>query len=90
MSEKLTLKWGSLKAWTLNKDGPAFAALKRYMESGDVQASAMLQRDTPEQKQAIYDLIDALDAETIYNDWDDKDMTKEEAKAYVRDYGAGK
>lgn len=87
MSESLTLKWGTLKEWDLNKDGPAFAALKRYGEVGYVNMSAAMQEDTPEQKQAICDLIDALDAESVWLDWDGKEITKDEAKRYVMEYG---
>lgn len=48
---------------------------------------AMQQRDTPEQKQALCDLIDAIDGE-ILNDWTGKTMTKDEAKKYVTEYRA--
>jgi len=86
--ESLSLKWGSVKDWSLDESGPAFAALKRWHESGKVMMSAALQRDNDEQKQAIYDLIDALNADTVYLDWDGKDVSKDEAKAYVREYRA--
>jgi len=85
--ESLTLKWGTLKDWNLTKDGPAFAALKRYHECGSVSMSAATQRDTDEQKQAICDIIDALNADTVYLDWDDKTVSKDEAKRYVMEYG---
>lgn len=83
--ERLTLKWGTVKGWKLEEDGPALVALKRWAEGGH-SLSAMCQHDTPEQKQAICDAIDALDGE-IYNDWSGKTMTKEEAKKYVMEYG---
>jgi hypothetical protein len=86
--ESLTLKWGTLKAWNLNPDGPAIEAVKRYHDVGTVEMSAMMQRDTPEQKQAVCDLIDALDADTVYLDWEDKHVSKDEAKAYVMEYGS--
>lgn len=81
----LTLKWGSLVAWNLEGNEKAIAALKRYTEGG-MSASAMAQRDTPEQKQAICDIIDALDCDTVRLDWDGKDVSKEEAKKYVMEY----
>ena len=88
MSEKLTLKWGTLKGWDLTKDGAAMEALKKYHEVGRPLAFGVpQQRDTPEQKEAIYELIDALDAETVYLDWDGKYVTKDEAKEYVMGYG---
>lgn len=87
MAEELTLKWGTLKGWKLDENGPAFAALKRYHEAGTVSMGAALQHDSAEQKQALCELIDALDAETIYLDWDGKDVSKDEAKRYVLDYG---
>jgi hypothetical protein len=46
---------------------------------------AMQQRDTDKQKQAICDLIDAIDG-PIENDWTGEAMTKEEAKKYVLEY----
>lgn len=85
--ESLTLKWGTLKAWDIDESGPAFAALKHYHECAPVMMGAAQQRDTPEQKQAICDLIDALDAETVYLDWDGVHVSKDEAKKYVMEYG---
>lgn len=85
MTEYLLLKWGTLKGWNLNEDGPAYAAFKRYHEQ-PAALGAMQQRDTPEQKRAICDLIDALDGE-ITNDWTGEKLTKDEAKKYVLEYG---
>jgi len=84
--ERISLKWGSLKSWH-TKSEAAQAALKRYFDSGPVMMSAMAQRDTPEQKEALYALIDAIDGE-IWLDWDGKQVSKEEAKEYIRNYGA--
>lgn len=84
--ESLTLKWGTLKGWRLNQGGPAKAALNRWAEGG-YSMSAMMQEDTPEQKQAILDLIDALDADTVHLDWEGEDVSKEAAKQYVMEYG---
>jgi hypothetical protein len=85
--QSLTLKWGSLKGWNgLGDNEPAMAALRKYHDE-PVSMSAAAQRDTDTQKEALCDLIDAVDGE-IWNDWDGKIMTKDEAKAYVRDYAA--
>lgn len=83
MAEYLSLKWGTLKEWNLESE-TAIAALQRYADSG-MCASAMAQHDTPEQKQAICDLIDAIDGR-ITNYWSGEDMTKDEDKKYVLEY----
>jgi len=81
--EYLLLKWGTLKGWNIQSEA-ALAAAKRYAEGG-VSMSAMAQQDTPEQKQALCDLIDAIDG-PITNDWSGETMSKDEAKAYVLEY----
>lgn len=86
MSEHLSLKWGTLKSWHLNPDGPAMAAFRRYQDAGDVHSSAILQHDTAEQIDALCDLIDALDAPTVYLEYDGAHVSKELAKVYVREY----
>lgn len=88
MTDTLILKWGTLKGWDLNSDA-AKEALRKYGEIGEHAAGAMQQRDTSEQKQALCDLIDAVDG-TIENDWTGDTMTKAEAKEYVLTYGAGR
>jgi hypothetical protein len=85
MSESLSLKWGTLKAWEL-KTEPSMAALRKYHEAGSVSMPAMAQHDNDAQKDAVCELIDAVDCETIYLDWDAVYVTKEAAKAYVRNY----
>lgn len=85
MSEEyLYLKWGTLKAWDLGENEAALAAARRYDEDGS-SWSAMAQRDTANQKQAICDIIDALNG-PITNDWTGEEMSKEEAKRYVMEY----
>lgn len=84
MTERLTLKWGTLKGWDLEKDSSQ-DILRRYVNLG-YSPSALFQRDTPEQKQLLCDLIDAVDGE-IWADWDGKVMTPAEAKEYVTTYG---
>lgn len=85
MAANLTLKWGNVKGWDgFKKNTPAWIALGKYCDSG--QGLSAMQRQTPEQREVICELIDAVDGE-IWNDWDGKRMSKEEAKAYVRGYG---
>lgn len=82
--DTLSLKWGTLKSWHLQSE-PARVAMNAYVDSG-VCGSAMLQNDTPAQVDLLCNLIDALDADTIYLEYDGAHVTKEEAKAYVRGY----
>jgi len=84
--EHLLFKWGSLKGWCVRESGPAWEPLKRWFEAG-VSMSAAAQHDTADQKQALCDLIDAIDGK-ISNDWTGENMTKDEAKKYVMEYGA--
>lgn len=86
--DHLTLKWGTLKAWNLHSE-KAKELLERYYDIGS-SLSAMAQHDTPEQKAIICQLIDECDAETIHLDWDGVDVSKEEAKKYVMEYGKAK
>lgn len=87
MTDELGLKWGTIKYWNLESEA-ALTAAKRYNEIGEHSMSAMAQHDTPEQKQALCDLIDALDCEHVTNDWSGEKMTKDEAKRYVMEYGS--
>ena len=85
MTESLTLKWGTLKGWNFDEDGPAMARLSEYAEMG-MSLGAATQHDSPEQVEKICEIIDALDAPTVTNSWEGTDMSKEEAKQYVRNY----
>ena len=86
MSEEyLTLKWGTLKSWNL-KSEKAKELLQKWGEIG-YSMSAAMHKDTPEQKQIICELIDIGDFDTVYLDWDDKEVSKDEAKEYVLNYG---
>ena len=87
VSESLLLKWGTIKGWELTTE-KSKGIVKRYIDSG-VSYGAAQQRDTPEQKQMICELIDAIDGE-IENDWTGETMTKDEAKDYVLNYGTKK
>lgn len=84
MSDRISLKWGTLKGWDLESEA-ALAAAQRYMDHGLAAAGVMMQRDTPEQKQALCELIDVIDGE-ILNEWSGERMTKEDAKKYVLEY----
>lgn len=88
MNDKITLKWGTLKAWDI-KTPAAVEVLKQYAALG-MSMGAMTQRDTPEQKALLCALIDASDCESIYLDWNGEDVTKEQAKDYIMTYGQSK
>ena len=76
----LTLKWGTLKSWNFSGNPAAEKLFEKYEELG-ASFSAMMQRDTPEQKEIICKLIDLMPGE-IYLEWDGKYVSKEEAKNY--------
>lgn len=84
-AEYLTLKWGTLKAWNFTSEA-ARELLREYGEIGS-SMSAAAQKDTPRQKAIICALIDACSAPTIHLDWHGKDVSKDEAKRYVMEYG---
>lgn len=81
----ITLKWGTLKAWRLTN--PALETLiEEYNKEGGSSLSAMAQRDTPRQKEIICEMIEII-GKPVYNDWSGEEMTIEEAKKYVMEYG---
>jgi len=82
--EMLTLKWGTLKCWNFNSP-KAKKLLREYMKIGQ-SVSAIMQNDTPRQKEIICQLIDIGEFETVCLDWEGIDVTKEEAKKYVLEY----
>ena len=82
--DHISLKWGTLKSWRLHSERGQ-ELLKQYAEIG-MSAGAMQQCDTPEQKALICQMIDECSADTIYLDWDGKEVQKDEAKAYVMGY----
>lgn len=84
MEDRLSLKWGTLKAWNF-QSVKAQEAFKAYAETPQA-LGAMQQDDTPEQKKLLCDLIDALDCDEISNDWSGEKMSKDEAKKYVLEY----
>ena len=81
----LTLKWGSLKSWDFHSE-KAKELLKEWHNIG-ASMSAICHHDTPRQKEIICELIDEGNFDTVYLDWDGKDVSKEEAKKYVMDAG---
>jgi hypothetical protein len=80
----LTLKWGTLKAWNFKGIPEAQELLTKYDELW-MCASAMGQRDTPEQKEIICKMIDLMPG-LIYLSWSGQYVSKEEAKKYVLEY----
>lgn len=84
MSDYIELKWGTLKGWRLDREASR-AILQKYLDLG-TSMSCMMQKDTPEQKEILCELIRQHDGE-IYNDWDGKKYTKEQAIDYLTNYG---
>lgn len=83
--EYITLKFGSFKSWNFNNE-ETFSLFKKYCDLG-MSESTMTQNDTDEQKDLICQIIDRIDCEHIHNDWEGTEMTKDEAKKYVMEYG---
>lgn len=83
--EIISLKWGTLKGWNNIHTDAAMALLQKYHEIG-VSFGAMSQKDTPEQKQILVDLV-SLPGMTIYLDWDGKYVSQTEAVEYLNNYG---
>lgn len=81
--DSITLKWGTLKGWDVHSEA-AKDLLKRYVELGTSWGCAT-QKDTPQQKEIICQLIDCCGE--IYLDWDGVYVSKEKAKEYVLNYG---
>lgn len=79
---QISLKWGTLKSWDL-ETAEAIQLIKEYYED-PVSISVALHKNTEKQKEVICKLIDISDS--IWNDWEDKEMTKEEAKEYVLNF----
>jgi len=86
MSNKLSLKWGTLKSWDFSNSERGIELLKEYDEIGS-SFSAMMQNDTPRQKEIICELIDLCDDGTVYLHWDGECVSNEKAKEYVMNYG---
>ena len=82
---RLSLKWGTLKSWNFDTE-KCKKLLEEYHQIGS-SCSVITQRDTTRQKEIICELIDECDGDSIYLDWDGKDVSKDEAKKYVMEYG---
>ena len=82
-NEALQLKWGTVKGWA-NLSEQSQAILRRFYADGQ-PLSAMADRPDNLRKEILCELIDQIDGD-IWNDWDGVMMTKDKAKAYVRDY----
>lgn len=78
------LKFGTLKEWNVHSE-ECISLVKEYFNQG-VSASLISQHDTEEQKELLCKLIDTCNAETIYLDWNDTHVSKQEAKKYIREY----
>jgi len=89
MSDKLTLKWGTIKSWSFKDNTKAMSLLEEYFKIGS-SASAMCQQDTDRQKEIICELIDVGNFDTVYLDWSGEYLDKEKAKDYVLNYRASK
>lgn len=83
--EQLDLKWGTVKGWK-HLSEKSVEIMQRYFADG-MPLSAMGDRPTADRREILCELIDQLDGE-IWNDWDGKTMSKDEAKKYVREYGS--
>ncbi len=82
--EHLLLKWGTLKGWTIRRPETK-KLLEQYFELGFSVNGVMAQHDTPEQKEVICNIIDAIDGD-ITSDWSGEQLSKENAKKYVMEY----
>ncbi len=79
--DHLTLKWGTLKSWKFHTE-KAKELLTEYGKLGS-SMSAIAQHDTPRQKEILCELIDEGNFNEVYLDWDDKYVSKKEAKDYI-------
>lgn len=83
MPNVLRLKWGTVKEWDLETDA-AIEALCRWHDFGVPRNAAAGHPDNPAQQQALLDAIDLMDE--IHLDWDGVSVSREDAKAYLRNY----
>jgi len=85
--ETLRLKWGSVKGWDNLSDSGA-AALQKWADLGTSMSAATHPR-TDEHKAALCDAIDVIagNGGMIWNDWNGAEMSADDAKRYVMEYG---
>lgn len=81
--EHLTLKWGTLKDWSFGEW--ARPLMVEYNSIGS-SMSAIMQQDTPRQKEIICELIDKGSFKKVHLDWEGKNVSKKKAKEYVLGY----
>ena len=83
----ILLKWGTVKGWSFSSDKSkkSLEILQRYHDLGS-SISRMMQHDTDEQKEILYELI-RQHVGTIYNDWSGERYTIEQAIEYIKNYG---
>lgn len=82
----LLLKWGTVKGWSgFKKGSECFDLLDKYFEDG-VSMSCAMDKPDEARKLILCELIDKFDG-VIHNDWDGVDMTKEQAKKYIMEFG---
>ena len=81
MKEYLWIKWYTIKEISVCTE-KSMAAYGRYIESGPRSMSAATHVDTPAQKRALCDLIDAINGE-IKDAGTMETTTKEKAKRYL-------
>lgn len=84
VKDKLVLKFGTWKEWDFHSE-KAKNLMKEYDKIGTSPGCAT-QHDTSRQKEILCELIDLGDFKKVYLDWDDKWVSKEEAKKYIMDY----
>lgn len=87
MAESLLLKWGTVKDWEDLTD-QSIAIMNRYFADG-VSMSCAMDHPDDARRAILCELIDQFEG-AIHNDWGGVDMTKEQAKKYVTEYGRKK
>ena len=84
MAGSLILKCGTVKGWS-GLDEAAQIAMQKFSDLG-MSMGAMQQEMTPDHIKALCGVVDVVD-EPIYNDWSGEEMTRDEAKKYIREFG---
>jgi len=79
----LLLKWGTVKGWDFPK-GECLDLLGKYLEGSPI--SCAMDKPDEARKAILCEIIDKMDGE-IWNDWDNVQLTKRQAKKYVMEYG---
>ena len=88
MKDVLYLKWGTLKDWSEVNSPEAKLLINEYLKY-PVCISAMYQKDTKEQKEILYKIINCINGKII-NDLTMEEYTKKQAKDYVKNYNVSK